>query len=66
MKPAVGANWQQVVNGFHGPTHVIAAIVVLALAVAAWRYARRRSARSPATDDREWLHSDQSSTGRHR
>jgi len=39
---AVGSNWQSIVNGFHGPTYIIAAIVVLALAVAAWRYLRRR------------------------
>jgi membrane protein DedA with SNARE-associated domain len=41
---AVGSNWQSIVNGFHGPTYIIAAIVVLALAVAAWRYLRRRRA----------------------
>ena len=41
---AVGANWQSVVNGFHGPTYIIAAIVVIALAIGVWRYARRRPA----------------------
>jgi len=46
---AVGANWQSIVNGFHGPTYIIAAIVVIALAIAAWRYARRRRPAEPAT-----------------
>ncbi len=39
---AVGANWQSVANGFHTPTYIIAAIIVTALAIALWRYARRR------------------------
>ena len=47
---AVGANWQSIVNGFHGPTYIIAAIVVIALAIAVWRYVRRRPA-EPATPD---------------
>jgi membrane protein DedA with SNARE-associated domain len=38
----VGANWQSIVNGFRGPTYIIAAVVVIGLAVAIWRYARRR------------------------
>ncbi len=41
---AVGANWQSIVSGFHGPTYIIAVVVVLAIAVAIWRYARRRRA----------------------
>ena len=41
---AVGANWQSIVNGFRGPTYVIAAVVVIGLAIAIWRYARRRRA----------------------
>jgi membrane protein DedA with SNARE-associated domain len=41
---AVGANWQSVVNDFHGPTYIIAAIVVIAIVIAVWRYARRRRA----------------------
>ena len=41
---ALGSNWQSIVNGFHGPTYIIAAIVVIALAVAAWRYIRRHRA----------------------
>jgi membrane protein DedA with SNARE-associated domain len=45
---AVGANWQSIVNGFHGPTYIIAAVVVIALAVAIWRYSRQRKAENPA------------------
>jgi membrane protein DedA with SNARE-associated domain len=41
---AVGKNWHSVENGFHGPTYVIAALVVIALVIAAWRFARRRRA----------------------
>jgi membrane protein DedA with SNARE-associated domain len=41
---AVGANWQSVANDFHGPTYIIAAIVVIAIVIAVWRYARRRRA----------------------
>lgn len=45
---AVGASWQSIVNGFHGPTYIIAAVVVIALAVAIWRYSRQRKAENPA------------------
>jgi membrane protein DedA with SNARE-associated domain len=45
---AVGANWQSIVNGFHGPTYIIAAVVVVALAVAIWRYSRQRKAENTA------------------
>jgi membrane protein implicated in regulation of membrane protease activity len=38
---AVGGHWQTIVNGFHGPTYIIAALVVIALAIALWRYVRR-------------------------
>jgi membrane protein DedA with SNARE-associated domain len=41
---AVGANWNSIVTGFHGPTYIIAAIVVIGIAVAVWRYLRRSSA----------------------
>jgi len=41
---AVGKNWRSVENGFHGPTYVIAAVVVIALVIAAWRFFRRRGA----------------------
>jgi hypothetical protein len=43
---AVGTNWESIVNGFRGPTYIIAAVVVLGLAIAIWRYARRRRADS--------------------
>ena len=41
---AVGSNWQSIVNAFHGPTYIIAAVVVLAIVVGVWRYLRRRPA----------------------
>ena len=41
---AVGANWHSIENGFRGPTYVIAALVVIALVIAVWRFARRRRA----------------------
>jgi membrane protein DedA with SNARE-associated domain len=39
---AVGKNWNSVQSGFRGPTYVIAGLIVIALAVAVWRFARRR------------------------
>ena len=49
---ALGANWESVANGFHGPTYAIAGIVVVALAVAVLvrvrRRRRNREGRSPA------------------
>jgi membrane protein DedA with SNARE-associated domain len=41
---AVGANWRSIVNGFHGPTYLAAILIVIALAIAIWRYAQRRRA----------------------
>lgn len=49
---AVGKNWNSIVKGFHGPTYIIAAIVVIGLAVAIWRYLRR----SPAADGPDSRH----------
>lgn len=49
---AVGANWNSIVTGFKGPTYIIAAIVVAALVVGAWRYLRRRNADVGAADER--------------
>jgi membrane protein DedA with SNARE-associated domain len=46
---AVGAHWHSIVNGFQGPTYVIAAIVVIALAIAVWRYLRARRPGSATT-----------------
>jgi membrane protein DedA with SNARE-associated domain len=40
----VGANWHSIVDAFRGPTYVIAALVVIALAIAVWRYLRVRRA----------------------
>jgi membrane protein DedA with SNARE-associated domain len=47
---ALGRNWQSLVNGFHGPTYIIAGVVVVLLIAAAAIYARRRAAerRRPA------------------
>jgi len=39
---AVGANWESIVNAFHGPTYIIAGIVLAVIVLAVWRYARRR------------------------
>jgi membrane protein DedA with SNARE-associated domain len=39
---AVGANWQSIVSAFHGPTYIIATVVLLVIVVAVWRYLRRR------------------------
>ncbi len=36
-----------IVSAFHGPTYVIAAVVLLAIVVALWRYLRRRPAEQP-------------------
>jgi membrane protein DedA with SNARE-associated domain len=41
---AVGKNWDSVANGFHGPTYIIAGVVVIGLAVAGWRYLHSRPA----------------------
>ena len=39
---ALGANWESIVNAFHGPTYIIAAVVLLGIVVLVWRYWRRR------------------------
>jgi membrane protein DedA with SNARE-associated domain len=38
---ALGANWQSVANGFHGPTYAIAGILVAAVAAAIIVHFRR-------------------------
>jgi membrane protein DedA with SNARE-associated domain len=49
---AVGANWHSIVDGFKGPTYIVAAIVLILLVIAAWRYLRaHRSAPSSASGD---------------
>lgn len=50
---AVGANWQSIANGFHGPTYIIAAVVVLAVVIALWRYLRKRRAEFQAEENPE-------------
>jgi membrane protein DedA with SNARE-associated domain len=45
---AVGANWQEIESGFRGPTYVIAALVVVAVAAALWRLVRQRRPEPPA------------------
>jgi membrane protein DedA with SNARE-associated domain len=40
----VGANWESIVNAFHGPSYIIAGIVLVAIVLAVWRYVRRRRA----------------------
>jgi membrane protein DedA with SNARE-associated domain len=50
---ALGANWQSVANGFHGPTYAIAAIIVVALVAAVvlhFRRGRRSGAGEPGPD----------------
>jgi membrane protein DedA with SNARE-associated domain len=61
---AVGGHWQTIVNGFHGPTYIIAALVVIALAIAAWRYIRRHRAPSGAQHGRHQAPSDRPRAGR--
>jgi membrane protein DedA with SNARE-associated domain len=39
---AIGRNWNSIVTGFKGPTYIVAAVVVIGLAIAVWRYLRRR------------------------
>jgi len=46
---ALGENWDSIVKGFHGPTYIIAAVVLIGIAVAIWRHLRR----SPAADGRD-------------
>lgn len=47
---ALGRNWQAVANGFHGPTYVIAAVLVIAIAVVVLRrHARRTGDGAPET-----------------
>lgn len=49
---AIGANWQSVANGFHGPTYVIAGILVVGVAAAVivrFRSGRRDLAGTPGS-----------------
>jgi membrane protein DedA with SNARE-associated domain len=47
---AVGANWESIANAFHGPSYIIAAVVLLAVAIGVWRYLRRRPAAGVAVN----------------
>jgi membrane protein DedA with SNARE-associated domain len=50
---ALGANWQSVANGFHGPTYAIAGIIAVALVVAVimhFRRGRRTGVGGPESD----------------
>lgn len=47
---AVGANWQSIVDGFRGPTYIIAAAAVIVLAIAIWRYAHQRGTETGQAD----------------
>jgi membrane protein DedA with SNARE-associated domain len=48
---AVGARWQSVASGFHTPTYIIAAIVVLVVAIVIWRHLRARARAGSAPND---------------
>jgi membrane protein DedA with SNARE-associated domain len=50
---AVGRNWQAVANGFHGPTYVIAAVLVIAVIVAIVRHRARRTGKPAPQEDAE-------------
>ena len=47
---AVGANWESIANAFHGPSYIIAAVVLLAIVIGVWRYLRHRPAKARAGD----------------
>jgi membrane protein DedA with SNARE-associated domain len=65
---ALGANWQQIANDFHGPTYAIAGIVVVvALAAAVLHLRRRRAAAAdPGEPARAYAPGAQVPSGRHR
>jgi membrane protein DedA with SNARE-associated domain len=63
---AVGANWQSIANGFHAPTYIIAALIVIAVAIAAWRHARQRKAQARAEDYQRQAAAGRPYAGRHR
>jgi membrane protein DedA with SNARE-associated domain len=63
---ALGANWQNIANDFHGPTYAIAGIVVVALAVAVVLHLRRRRAADGEPADAYPQQDTQVPAGRHR
>jgi membrane protein DedA with SNARE-associated domain len=50
---ALGANWQNVANDFHGPTYAIVGVVIVAVVVAAVLHFRRRGRRRAAPGARD-------------
>jgi len=62
---AVGANWRTIANGFHGPTYVVAGLVLIALGIAAWRYVRRHGSSRRAQPGRQQSADDRPRAGRH-
>ncbi len=48
---AVGKNCNSIANGFHGPTYIIAAIVVVLIVIALWRFFRKRRAEFHAEEN---------------
>jgi membrane protein DedA with SNARE-associated domain len=52
---AIGRNWHSIVTGFQGPTYIVAAIVVIGLVIAAWRYLRHRDD-EPASPNNRGAH----------
>jgi membrane protein DedA with SNARE-associated domain len=62
---AVGAHWQSVVNGLRGPTYAIAAVVLIALAIAAWRFLRRRNSGDASAGGQQPPAEARSPGGRH-
>jgi membrane protein DedA with SNARE-associated domain len=46
---ALGSNWQQVANDFHGPTYAIAGVIAVALVAAVTLHVRRRRGATPPT-----------------
>ena len=67
---ALGANWQQVANDFHGPTYVIAGLIAVALVAAVILHFRHRrrdrggaGAASSASAAPDWQSVDQQARG---
>jgi membrane protein DedA with SNARE-associated domain len=53
---AIGKNWNSIVTGFKGPTYIVAAVVVIAIVIAVWRYWRRHSNNEPAAPSGRGAH----------
>jgi membrane protein DedA with SNARE-associated domain len=53
---AIGRNWHSIVDGFKGPTYIVAAVVVIAIVIAVWRYWRRHSNNEPAAPSGRGAH----------